>query len=641
MNYFVLMLMLGMSCSGIIFAEPPRWPLDIEISPSSSYAEFRGMRFHGGVDLRTRMTTGFPVHAIADGFISRLKVQHRGFGYALYVDHPQLKARSVYGHLEDFAGPVAVFTHEKLSKMGAFYGIEDEFGPDRFPVKKGDIIAYSGDTGLGPAHLHIEFRTLNDEPISPSVLGMKVPDHIFPKLLALYFDPLASDTRINGGFISQSVTLNSVASTTYSWNQPVTIAGRAGLSIGLVDTGEGGNRFGVEKLNVEIDHQRIFYRNFEKYSYDENDQCPYIYDYRRSEAPGLGYVYTLFRWPHEKTGFSDGVPAWAGTLGSEKTGRHTLTITAIDFGGNTVKAEGPIDIAPLKAVGKSWRGALTARAISYTTFTVVVDCAPPKVAGNDFDGVAVRDAIGRESILPAYFGSSGIQIAFPIGRDWAGGAMCASAPLLPPLAFVNLSGGEIVNPAGARAIFPPGSLDFPILGRWVPRPDLVGKKPLLPKSGGWQLEPPLLVAAKPFKVEIRSEAPEAPARFGLYRFSGSDGYGYEGGEAHGGCLTMSSRAIAPMVILDDTEPPKARFVGSRSLKRMGPCWVYTVSDVGAGVNDDGYRIFIDGKKGIWDTDPDKSELYIVKPAGRNKSRHHLDITVVDHAGNRKQISEER
>ncbi|MFZ2958733.1 MAG: M23 family metallopeptidase [Candidatus Ozemobacteraceae bacterium] len=636
---FGVMLALSLG-SGIQAAEPPRWPLDIEISPSSSFAEFRGLRFHGGVDLRTRMTTGFPVHAIADGFISRMKVQHRGFGYALYVDHPQLKARSVYGHMENFAGSVAVFAKDKLAKMNAFYGIEDEFGPEKFPVKRGDIIGYSGDTGLGPAHLHIEFRTLNDEPISPSVLGMTVPDRIFPKLLALYVDPLASDTRVNGRFTSQCIPLKSLASTTYTWNQPLTIAGRAGISLGLVDMGEGDNKFGVEKIIVELDSQRIFIRNFSQYSYDENAQCSYIYDFPRSEAPGQGYVYTLFRWPQEKTRFSENLPAWAGVLGSEAVGRHSLTITAVDFGGNSVSAKGPVDVVKPNPVSRPWRGTLQVKSLSYSTFAVIAQCTPVKESAAGYDGVVVTDSAGRESKLPAWFGQT-IQVAIPIAHEWSGGVRCASATILPPMAFVDETGGEIVDSGGARAVFPAGSLDFPILGRWVRRPELVGKKPLLARSSGWQLEPPFLVAAKPFKIEIKSEVAQASPRFGLYRFEGSRGYGCEGGESHGDSVRLSSREIGPMVILEDAVAPKARFVGIRTMKRMGPCWVYAVSDIGEGVDDDGYKVFVDGKKTAWDTDPDKSEIYIVKPSGKSKARHHLEVTIVDKAGNRMQVSEER
>ena len=73
----MVLLTLVLSPVSLAGAEP-LWPLAIEISQSSSFAEFRGMRFHAGIDLRTQQKNGFPVRAIADGFISRASVQFRG-----------------------------------------------------------------------------------------------------------------------------------------------------------------------------------------------------------------------------------------------------------------------------------------------------------------------------------------------------------------------------------------------------------------------------------------------------------------------------------------------------------------------------------------------------------------------------------
>jgi hypothetical protein len=127
------------------------------------------MRFHGGVDLRTRQTTGFPIFALADGFVSRMKVQHRGFGYALYVDYPSFNVRGVYGHLDDYANPMAQHAIDKLKKMNARYGIDDTFG--RTNSRSKNQIAYT--TGLRPPHLRMSFG-LSKMNISPT-LGMKVP----------------------------------------------------------------------------------------------------------------------------------------------------------------------------------------------------------------------------------------------------------------------------------------------------------------------------------------------------------------------------------------------------------------------------------------------------------------------------------
>ena len=101
----LVLLSLFLFCFVSAFgAEPVLWPIDIEISQSSSFAEMRGMRHHAGIDLRTKQRNGFPVVAIEDGYISRVGVSFRSYGKVIYIDHPKLNAKVVYGHLQDFNG---------------------------------------------------------------------------------------------------------------------------------------------------------------------------------------------------------------------------------------------------------------------------------------------------------------------------------------------------------------------------------------------------------------------------------------------------------------------------------------------------------------------------------------------------------
>ena len=75
-----------------------RAPVDINLYIAGAFGEPRGDHFHTGVDFSTRGKTGIPVLAIADGYVSRIKVQGGGYGHALYITHPN-GYMSVYGHL--------------------------------------------------------------------------------------------------------------------------------------------------------------------------------------------------------------------------------------------------------------------------------------------------------------------------------------------------------------------------------------------------------------------------------------------------------------------------------------------------------------------------------------------------------------
>ncbi|MEO8886066.1 MAG: M23 family peptidase, partial [Mucilaginibacter sp.] len=65
-----------------------RYPLDLPPSTAGSFGELRPGHFHAGLDFRTNQRKGYPVHAAADGFVSRVHVQVGGGGNIVYLDHP-------------------------------------------------------------------------------------------------------------------------------------------------------------------------------------------------------------------------------------------------------------------------------------------------------------------------------------------------------------------------------------------------------------------------------------------------------------------------------------------------------------------------------------------------------------------------
>ena len=62
-------------------------PFDFPVLFSGNFAELRSNHFHGGVDFKTQGVIGKPVHAVADGYVSRVTVTPGGYGNAMYVTH--------------------------------------------------------------------------------------------------------------------------------------------------------------------------------------------------------------------------------------------------------------------------------------------------------------------------------------------------------------------------------------------------------------------------------------------------------------------------------------------------------------------------------------------------------------------------
>jgi len=96
-----------------------RWPLDLPISISGNFGELRNNHFHSGLDIRTDGKEGFPVHAVADGYVSRIKISPFGYGKALYVTHNN-GVVSVYAHLQSFCDTLEQYIRTQQYKEKSF-----------------------------------------------------------------------------------------------------------------------------------------------------------------------------------------------------------------------------------------------------------------------------------------------------------------------------------------------------------------------------------------------------------------------------------------------------------------------------------------------------------------------------------------
>lgn len=157
-----------------------RSPMDTTLLLSAPFGQLRDNHFHSGIDIRTFEKEGLPVYAVADGWVSRIKISAFGYGKAIYIDHPN-GYTSVYAHLLRLHDSIATFTKKEHYRKESF---EIDVFPKKntLPVKKGDIIAFTGNSGgsTGP-HLHFEIRNTKTEyPINPLLFNLPVRDTAAP-----------------------------------------------------------------------------------------------------------------------------------------------------------------------------------------------------------------------------------------------------------------------------------------------------------------------------------------------------------------------------------------------------------------------------------------------------------------------------
>ncbi len=185
---------LSMICSAIIlltindvFSQRPWYspPLDFGIVPAGTFGEPRSGHFHSGIDIKTNGEAGYPVYCADDGYISRIKVSSSGFGKVLYLSHPG-EVTTVYAHLRAFSPDMNKLI-DSIQFQKQQYEIEVFPEMEQYPVSKGELIGYTGNTGSsGGPHLHYEFRhSRSQKPYDPLIAGITYSDTVAPVITNL------------------------------------------------------------------------------------------------------------------------------------------------------------------------------------------------------------------------------------------------------------------------------------------------------------------------------------------------------------------------------------------------------------------------------------------------------------------------
>ena len=304
---FLILTLAGNPCSAQLFPQKnyPKgyfiYPVDAKIALAANFGELRPNHYHMGLDCKTDHVQNKIVKAAADGYVAHVSISPEGFGQAIYINHPN-GLTTVYGHLNKFFPALGKYVKDQQYKQESWQ-VYLNIPPGMFPVKKGQFIAYSGNTGgsQGP-HCHFEIRdTKTGKVLNELLFGLPIPDNVPPTIVrvALY--------NRNISTYSQSPKLFPVEEKIGVYKTIpeliITNSNRISFGISANDKQSGSNNpNGIYEAILYVDEKPVDGFRIDSITYDETRYVNAHIDYK-TRAAGGPYIEHLSRLP----GYPQGV----------------------------------------------------------------------------------------------------------------------------------------------------------------------------------------------------------------------------------------------------------------------------------------------------------------------------------------------
>lgn len=326
-------------------------PLDIPLNLAGNFGELRSNHFHSGFDFRTNSEEGYLVKAVADGYVSRIKVSAFGYGNALYITHKNGYV-SVYGHLQRYDSTITNYLIKKQYEL-------ESFEVDLFPqkneilVNQGQLIALTGNTGgsEGP-HLHFEIRDQKtEEIINPYYFGFDIIDTIPPSIEGIAIYTLDQNSKINGSSSTKYYDVKKSGKNSYTINEEITLSGKIGFGLISYDVENGSsNKNGTYAYELRIDSTMLFKYACDRFAFDQTRYINAHLDYAKMKRSKERFQ-RCFLLPGNKIKQYE-TDERKGIFDFNDTLNHTININTFDFKYNKstfeLKCKSAISTPPIK-----------------------------------------------------------------------------------------------------------------------------------------------------------------------------------------------------------------------------------------------------------------------------------------------------
>lgn len=603
------------------------WPTNASNALSSTFAETRSDHFHAALDIKTWGQRGYPIYATRDGILHRMAVGPTGYGKILYLKHDD-GSYSLYAHLLRF--------NDKLQQLADSIRFSDyssafdvKLDSMKIRIEKGEQIALSGASGIGPPHLHYELRGPNQKPFNPLLTNLKVKDTIAPTFSGIAVEPLSIQSKIedhNRFYIKPPR-----RGTEFADFGTITVQGPVGLAVDVFDQANNvSNVYAVYSLRMVVDGRQVFESTVDQFSYEETDQMHIDRIYPLLQTTGRGFQ-RLFIADGNTLSFYE-TNGNGGRL-DLAAGVHQIVIEASDFYGNVRKARATLIVQPTTVkpaqVDEPFYKKYTApiNPNGWDWFDNWVN-----IPTEEFQQITLAPLLSS-SQKPLYIANGG---SISVELD-------ASSQFYFRTSQDNYFIARRAHPGSPTYLTNPENNmygSFPTGSFYDSTSVALKSHRLAPDSISIDLFPHHIPIRKPFDISVRIDSVQAAdTTLSFYKtYPGSRYLRKIETQRKGPYLTAALPTLGSYLILSDNVPPRLGRV--RVVRSPDAKWLIYISawDRRSGIDYERTEIYANGTRGITEYEPESGRLVYYHPEFTPKSANKVRVIAFDKSGN-KEIKE--
>ncbi|WP_266202474.1 M23 family metallopeptidase [Pontibacter kalidii] len=603
-------------------AEPPMpAPADYFLFPikpgernylSGTMGEIRSNHFHGGLDIKTDQRVGLNVHAAADGYISRVKQSTYGYGNIIYVTHPNGLV-TTYAHLLEFYQPLADHVLQKQYEKQTFE-LELFPEPGQFPVKRGDVIGLSGNTGgSGGPHLHFEIRDKEDRLYNPLRYTFKeVIDTTPPDIYSIGIAPLNIHARVNNAFERAELRTKKVGNN-YTLTDTVFAHGLLGLELQTIDRLDGAaNKNGTQEVTLFVNGEQMYNHYIDRVPFELSRQVSQHINYGQYRRRGSTFQKAFVDYgndlPLYKANGSD------GRLKVHPDSVYQVKLVARDSYNNT---------SSLSFTVKGQKPAFT----QTRSATVKKPSINYEILGNVLRINAADTSATPKNIELFVGGEELMLVPSYVSNSIAVGLYDLRAGLPDSMRFCGLS-----TSFGLEQMVPPAQ-EFQFRNSYLKLGfdkqslyDTLYLQTSL-ENGVFTIGDYFTPLHKAIKVTLKADTTGIDkSKAAVYFLGTGRGRGFTGGKWEGNTITFTTRNMGKFKVMEDTKAPTIRLI---SKSRNGIS--FKIADDLSGLNS--YNAWVDGKWILMKYEHKQATIWSEKLDKNIPLSGEVILKVRDNAGN--------